>query len=151
MCKHFLLYWKPKTVDYHLGKILYYTTSQQLRRCNIGDTLWIVSVRKGNLFLVSKLLINKITDQNEIKKIFNTPCLFEANYYAINIDNTEIVQEINLKEITENLRFESKYNDRFILKNGLVDAKQLQQIRSLTPESIVLLENQWNFFTFGKV
>lgn len=52
MSQDLLSYWKPETADVSLrgDYSLDHSASNQYWRVNVGDTVWIVTVRDGELF-----------------------------------------------------------------------------------------------------
>lgn len=147
MSKHFLQYWKPEQVDYNhsIDPILNHTGSEQLYRVQVGDFIWIVTVRQGQLSLVGKMKVGKITNYKEAKKHFGSN-VYKATYHAIAQAKTEeSLHEVSLMNIADELRFVSSTKRvRLNISNGRVDGKQLQTIRELTPASATLLEALWH-------
>ncbi len=59
-----LAYWKPETADYELdrGSLLDHAASEQFQRVDVGDHVWIVTVRAGELFLIGRIIVGHVTD-----------------------------------------------------------------------------------------
>jgi len=145
--KHFMLYWQEKSVRNHeaSGYPLDVVSSRQLRRANAGDTLWLVTINQaGELILAGRLKVGEIVDYETAVKRLNDASLWNGGFYALpNEDNAENLRWINLKETALNLRFANSEADRFILKNGKINAQQLQTMRELIPESAKMLDDIW--------
>ena len=60
-----LFYWSPETADDVLSResTLEYVASDQLCRASADDTIWIVTVHGGELFLLSKLYMDEVTNR----------------------------------------------------------------------------------------
>jgi hypothetical protein len=146
----FLLYWVPETANYELkvGRPLNHAASQQLRRVQSGDTLWIVTVFHGELTLLGRLVVDDITDTDEARQRLGTDDLWDADYHAIAVAETEEkLSEINLSNIQGQLRFQSvQGKDRLTVTDGRVRPQQLQTMRLLASQSAVLLQRLWEAY-----
>lgn len=140
--KHFLAYWKPDTADANLARrrLLNHSAGEQFGRVSRGDTVWIVTVRKGRLVLLGRIVVDRVTDQATAERILDDRDLWEATHHLIAQRGTEV-------ELTETpiddpaaLRFESSSGrDRLTVVRGRVDAKQLQTMRICTDECAEML------------
>jgi hypothetical protein len=137
-----LAYWKPETADDELerGSLLDHAASEQFRRVDVGDHVWIVTVRSGELFLVGRIIVGHVTDQAGAAKLMDTDDLWKSSHHIVAASGTaEPVRDLNISEMAAALRFESK-QDRLAVDGGLVSAQQLQTMRILRPESATDLE-----------
>jgi hypothetical protein len=144
--RNLLLYWKPETADYNMGlndEGLEHAASNQLGRAKRGDTLWIVTVRDGRLFLINRFRIDLSTDQHRAARRLNKPAssLWDAKFHVLT-DDPEPLQNLDINDIAASLRFEG-VNDRLRLRDGLVNPQQLQTMRYLTTDSAHLLAERW--------
>lgn len=139
--RNLLLYWKPETADHeqaHSG-VLDHAASEQLARVTLGDTIWVVTVRSGHLFLIGRLHVDEITDHAEAVR--RRPDVWEASLHVFP-ESPEPYQNLDITDIAASLRFEGKA-DRLALQDGMVNAQQLQTMRNLTEDSVHLLGNRW--------
>lgn len=145
--KHFLLYWQERNVRDHeaSGYPLDVVSSRQLKRANAGDCLWIVTINSaGELILAGRLKIGEIVDYKTAVRRLNDANLWDGGFYALPADGeAEYLQPINIKDIQLDLRFANSEADRFVLKNGKINAQQLQTMRELSMESADLLDEIW--------
>ena len=143
-----LLYWSPETAEDVLRreKMLDYATSDQFWRVKPGDTVWIVTVGKGELFLLGKLHVGDITNRIGAIQILGQGDMWgDKKYYAIAAPNTvEPLRKISLANIVGQLSFESKRSKNLKLGVGnRVNAQQLQTMRLLDASSTGLLQRIW--------
>lgn len=143
---HFLQYWKPAQIDHEMSLVptLVHSGSDQLNRVKIGDVVWIVTVRNGELFVAGRMKVGEHITQAEAKRRLGQN-VWQAKYHIVAEAGTEEdLREISLKDIADKLRFSSPTGkDRLVISKNYVDGKQLQTIRKLTPESVKLLELKW--------
>ena len=64
MARDFLAYWKPSTLEAELriGGLLNHAASNQYRRVDAGDTVWLVSVLDGRLRLIGRIIVGQVVD-----------------------------------------------------------------------------------------
>ena len=146
---HFIMYWSPKTARDVVKRenVLDYVTSNQLHRVRRGDVIWVVTVRNGELYLLSKLYVDEVTDREGAKYRLGKDTLWgDKNLFALAPKNqAALILEISLEEITDQLRFttKSQITNRLLVDSHGVNAQQLQTMRVLEPESVKLLEQLW--------
>jgi len=150
MTRDFVAYWEPKTVDAVLamtgGRRDNHAASNQFRRMKVsrGDTVWIVTVRKGRLQLVHRIVVGHVTTQRGAAKVLGCrpSDLWDANAHIIAADGTDhVIEEKDIHAVAPRLRFQSASGkDRLAFKvDGSVSAQQLQTMRILEPSSAELL------------
>lgn len=153
MSRHFLCYWRLRQVQYKLAMSdlkLDHAAGEQLGKVRIGDVLWIVTTQGGHLFLVGRLQVGKVVDEETAKRELGDCDLYEATWHVIaQPGTTELLrslgEETNLVAIASHLRFLSKTgHDRLMIKNdGTIDPMQLRALRLLSEESAQLLNAWW--------
>lgn len=137
-----LAYWKPETADREIerGATLDHAASEQFKRVDIGDHVWIVTTRGGQLSLLGRIIVGHVTDQGGASKLLGTEDLWRSSHHIVAATGTaEPVREIDISELAGSLRFESK-RDRLSVDAGMVSAQQLQTMRILHPDSASDLE-----------
>lgn len=128
MPTQFLSYWRPTTADAALarGGLLNHIASNQYDRVNVGDTIWVVTVRHGAAYLIGRVDAARVVDQIEAGRLLKVKAesLWDASHHIIAEDRTAApLREIAISDIAARLRFQSE-NDRLDIKNGLVIAGQ---------------------------
>jgi hypothetical protein len=149
MPREFLHYWRPDTVDHESknNDRLTHIASNQLSpsRVRRGDVIWIVTVRDGELFLVSRVVVGRVIEgQQEAEQHFGTSDLWEAAYHIEPMPGAEaFLHEVSISDIAASLRFQSTTTADLTLQNGRVNPQQLQSMRRLTDDSADLLQQRW--------
>lgn len=149
-----LLYWGPETADDVLSRerTLDHVASDQLWRASPGDTIWIVTVHDGELFLLSKLYVDEVTNRmGAIKRLGAAGVWGNKKHYAIAPPNQiEPLKEVSITSIADKLRFKATSKERTKLDlrgGGKVNAQQLQTMRILEESSVGLLVQLWSRVT----
>lgn len=142
MAKNYMTYWRPRTVDEQERGLLAHSAGGQLQRVEPGDTVWIVTVRPpGHLSLLGRIVVGMVTDYEGAKRILHGEDIWQAPWHIIAQAGTErLLREVDLTSIAGQLCFQSETAPRLDVVDGHVDAKQLQAMRVLTPETAHLLE-----------
>lgn len=142
MAKNYMTYWRPRTVDAQEGPLLGHSAGGQFQKVEPGDTVWIVTVRPpGQLMLLGCIVVGFVTDYEGAKKALHTSDIWDASWHIIAEPGTErLLHEVDITSIASQLRFESEGAPRLNIVGDHVDARQLQAMRTLTPESAQLLE-----------
>ncbi len=145
MSRDFLFYWKPSQAQEEQGSLLTSAGSNQFYRVHREDTVWMTTRNShGDLILIGRVRVEECTDYAGARKRFPTKNVFPSQYQIIAKPETvERLREVDISNIAGDLRFASKKN-RLKVTDGQVDAKQLQSMRELTPESARILEEKWS-------
>lgn len=145
-----LLYWSPETAAEVLRRerILDHVASNQLWRASSGDTIWVVTVRDGELLLISKLLVDVVTNRiGAINRLGADNVWGNKKHYAIAPANQiEPLKEASIASIANQIRFKSTNIKRTrldIASGNRVNAQQLQTMRILEGTSAALLKQVW--------
>jgi hypothetical protein len=146
MSRDFLAYWKPSAVDAQLqvGGELDHAAGSQYRRTRPGDTVWLVTIRGGRLRLVTRIMVEHVTDQAGAGRLLgvNPSRLWRADWHIVAVKGTEWpILDVDIHHLTPVLRFESKSgHDRLnVESDGTITAQQLQTMRVLSQRSAELL------------
>lgn len=137
-----LAYWRPETADHELGRgsMLDHAASEQFQRVEVGDHVWLVTVRRNELFLLGRIIVGHVTDQAGAARLMGTNNLWESSNHIVAAEGTaQPTRNVNISRLADRLRFVSKH-DRLDVDGGLVNAQQLQTMRTLTPASAHSLE-----------
>jgi len=145
-----LLYWSPKTAKGVLRQedILDYVASNQLKRADSGDVIWVVTVYNGELTLLGKLNADVITDRNDaVNRLGREAVWGDKSHYAIAVPGKqEPLREVSLRDVAGQLRFiasQPKSTRLHIDERNRVNAQELQTMRRLDSASAQLLERLW--------
>lgn len=148
MTRHFLRYWISHDGDWSVLEQpdMRYSASNQYDRVELGDVIWAVirNPSDHHLILVGRMTIDWIGSKLEasMRLGMNLEDMWDADTYATT-DNPEPYDHIDINEYASELRFISSTNDRLNMVNGLVSPQQLQAMRELTPQSVLLMQDIW--------
>jgi hypothetical protein len=145
MTRDLLSYWKPKTASNNAQDgdgLLEHSASNQYGRLEIGDTVWLVTVREGDLYLLGRITVSRLLPREEALRAFPGEDLWDAKYHICSEPGkAQPIKEIHLGHLTGKLRFQSLIGkDRLVLTNGKVNPQQLQTMRILKSGVAPLLE-----------
>jgi hypothetical protein len=142
MSRDFLAYWKPSAVDRQKEKRgrLAHAAGNQYRRTRPGDTVWLVTVREGQLRLVTRIVVGHVTDQAGAARLLGCkPAeLWDADWHIVATKGTELgIVDADIQHLARSLRFESAGgHDRLAVDDeGTITVQQLQTMRVLSPAS----------------
>lgn len=143
--RHFIQYWKHYDSVRELGTPLTFSASSQFLRRGVSpkDTLWIVAIINRRLTLLGTLRVAKILDDVQAKRRFGDS-VYQASTYAVPIKRTEVfITEIDIQELTEDLRFLGGTDRLPESDSNTVDGRRFQSIRELSPDSAKLLQAKY--------
>ena len=139
----FTTYWLPQQVRNSRGVLLDHAADNNFRDVQPGDTVWIVTVRQGELFLVGRISVVRVLDQAGAERLLNER-LWEADFHVYcPRRRSERARVVPLGKDTWNLSFVSDTSPRLISKSGKIDAQQVRRVRRLTPAAAVILNRVW--------
>lgn len=148
----FTHYWAGGQCDYYYsmdveGEPLDHTAGNLFRQRGIadGDKIYVVNVRKGKLYLIGRLRVDKIVSTTEAERLLKTKDLWEANEHVIALAGSATSKKFRNMiplEVTKKLLFESggKYKPLYFESEGVLDCQTLRGVRKLTDSSAILLE-----------
>jgi hypothetical protein len=135
--RDFLFRSLPESVD--VGKPLGYAASNQLKKVEVGDRVWIVTSRGKQVLLIGVIPVESVGDRAHATKQLGYIPAWGANFYAIGPRARDaLAVEIDISGIADQLRFVSDTSDRLDFTRNNI-AQQLKAMRLLTPESARLL------------
>ena len=148
MPRHFMLYWKPATVEHHLACdfLLRNAGSSQLARVDPGDTLWIVTTAEGDLLgLAGRLCVGAVVSLAEARRRLGTDDLWPSPFHALaRPGSAEPMRGISLEDIAADLKFTGSAIDCLtVARDGSVNPIELKTMLELSPDSAALLERVW--------
>lgn len=147
MSRHYLLYWKLAAVEYrYYGDALDHLANDHLKKVSLGDVVWVVTLRSGDLLLAGRVVVGELTDAAEGDAMFDEFEPFSARWHVSAAEQTaEPMQLVNLSElgVTMSLRFESQSDRLRLDRRGRLNAMSLFSLRQLTDETAALLNYVW--------
>ena len=148
MTRHFILYWRPETVEHHLACdfLLRNAGSSQLGRVGVDDALWIVTTGEGDeLGLAGRLRVGAVVTLAEAKRLLGTEDLWPSPLHALSPPGAaEPMRGVTLAGVAADLRFVGEAVERFVVTgDGEVHPRQLITMLEVTPESAAVLERLW--------
>jgi hypothetical protein len=139
----YLSYWIPDTAWRELarGGPLDHAASQQYRRVNAGDIVYVVTVQPpGHLVLLGRIRVEHRVDRATAIRLMQKSDLWQADWHIIAAPGTaQRIVDIDISDIANQLTFVSK-RPRLDVEGGLVRAQQLQSMRQLTASSAARLD-----------
>mgnify|MGYP007059444534 CR=1 FL=1 len=125
------------------GQPLRYAAGSRFTQSEVGsgDTLYIVSVSKGQLYLLGKMEVDRIVSYEEAEQILDEKP-FDAPEHVFARRCTATRLTLAPLEITQTLRFISASNrdSLYFTDEGVLSGQTLRVVRRLTPESAALLD-----------
>ena len=136
-------YWKAAQADREPDRVVRHAASEQLGSVRPGDTVWIVTVRKGGeLRIVARIVVWKVCKQAEAERLLG-PNLWEADHHIITAPGkAELPRAIPLTRYLRRIQFEGTAST-LRPKRGRVDAQQVRRLRKITPETAALFNRLW--------
>lgn len=136
----YFVYWKPSTVaDDQDFPMIDHSASDQYDRLAVRDILWIVTSEGPNdLVLVGRQRVDRVVGQEEAERFCRNNNLWKAKYHVIT-DEPEEKAMLDISRYTDELEFDGGVE---MLPDGFT-GRNLQQMRRLTRDSVMLLESLW--------
>jgi len=139
--RDFLVYWKESNSKFIqvVGDRAAYHGSSKFESLGVskGDRLWVTTMKSGELYLVSKILVEQIVkDRKRAESILGTNDLIDMPQYALAEQPHSLVRRIRISDLASELRL--TFN-----RNGRIEPQQFQSPRQLTAEEAQLLQNRW--------
>ena len=155
MTKYYTQYWskndgaREEQKQNLKGELLDHTSGNQFRGkwdVRPGDFVYIVTVSKGLLYLISRIEVDQVCSREEAEKRLGRTDLYDAEYHLIAKPGTELPMQFNRKvslAMTRQLRF---LTPKGIIKplvfspSAGLDKQTLRGVRRLTPASAFKLD-----------
>jgi hypothetical protein len=154
MERYFTNYWTNETWDYNVGRMLNdserklrHTASNMFRKRGVseGDSLYIITVKWGQLLLLCKLTVSDMCGYEEAVRLLENEDLWPAEDHVIAKSPAAIRPTFEVPvplKITEQLRFQSYPQSKALrfVEPGIVDQQTLRGVRELDCGSAQLLD-----------
>jgi hypothetical protein len=149
MKRYFTQYWANRTCNDSVtygrsGKLLDHTAGNRFREHGVeaGDTVYVVTVRQGRLFLVGRMSVWKVCDEAEaVAALDYDPWEARDHILAACATRARFDFEVPL-EVTKRLLFQSSKFSKppLFIEPGVLDHQTLRGVRELDPASARLLD-----------
>lgn len=139
----FTTYWLPPQIKTNAGHPIHHIADNNLGQAQPGDTVWIVNVRKGELFLVGRIVAAEIMDKATARKRLGY-APWDARYQVLcSRRDAEAGRLVPLGKAAWDLTFESESSQRLTPRAGKVYGQQVRRARRLTPAGAAILRKIW--------
>jgi hypothetical protein len=139
----FTTYWLPEQIRDNQGTLLGHAADNNFHDVLPGDTVWVVTVRGGKLFVFGRIVVARVLDQARAEQLLGER-LWEAEHHIYcPKQRAETTRLVPVGKDTWKLTFISDTSPRLTPKAGRVDAQQLRRVRQLTPTAGAMLERIW--------
>lgn len=147
--RHYTIYLKiPTEHRHHISEhyTTHYISRNNLGKLKPGDVLWIVNVHEQQLYLLGRLRIELLVDDEGIAlQLIDEAPDASGEWFAIaNKYEVEPMRLLNISHLVSDLRFVSDTSPVLDAIDGMVlSPQQLRPLRELTTESAELLADVW--------
>jgi hypothetical protein len=147
MKRYFTHYWKNTTWDANsdsVGGLVCHTAGNMFHRRSVasGDVVYVITVRRGRLYLLGRLTVGRICSHRQAQELFG-PDIWKAQEHIIAVSGTPKRFDFEvLPAITERLLFAKSGAGsplRFT-EPGHLDQQTLRGVRELEEASARLLD-----------
>src|SRR5262245_20873481 len=145
MPQFFTYSWKfQEASDYRSGEPIGVAYGSRFARRGIvpGDVVYIVSVQKGNVYLLGKMLVGLVTySAEDYRRWVSTEPPSAAEYLVAEACTPAKLERLS-EELARSLRFlRGKQHVGLVFrKEGGVDPQSLRSVRQLSPDSAIVLD-----------
>ncbi|GAB1420695.1 hypothetical protein MASR2M15_08070 [Anaerolineales bacterium] len=149
---HYLFYFKLSSRERQdivegRGKYADYVSGSGLDQLKPGDVLWLINLYLGQLYLIGRMAIDFVVDNEEIARELvatGEDDWQEGEWYAItNRYAREQMRIVNLMPYLDQIYLESKTR-RSLLVDGQVEMNQIRNITRISDASAHLLDEWWH-------
>lgn len=152
MPRYFTYYWinevcDPASRGERQGQPLQHIAGSRFLQRGVqpGDFVYVVTVRKGELFLIGRMKVGEICDTEEAARLLERPSsqLWNAPEHLIACAATSIDLECAVPlDLTQRLRFSSSQGAKPLKFKfpGCLDTQTLRSVRELMPASAQALD-----------
>jgi hypothetical protein len=140
----FTTYWLPAQVTTNVGHAIEHIADNYLGQVRPGDTVWIVNVKKGELFLVGRIVAAEIVDKATARRRLGYAPWDATHHVLCSRRDAETARLVPLGKVAWDLTFESDTSERLTPRAGKVYGQQVRRPRRLTPAAAALLRRIWD-------
>jgi hypothetical protein len=115
------------------------------RGVSVGDSVYIVSLAGGQLYLGGRMVVKRIVTREEAVRLWDDDNLYDAAEWIVDPDQQGTPLHLHRRlapAVTKRLRFESKAGPKepFFVSETELDNQATRGVRELTRESAALLD-----------
>lgn len=115
------------------------------RGVSVGDTVYIVSLGGGQLYLGGRMVVQRIVSRDEAVELWDNDNLYDAEEWVVDPDEQGTPLHLHRRlapAVTKRLRFESKTGPKeaCFVSDTELDNQATRGVRELTRESAALLD-----------
>lgn len=141
----FTQYWQNDTWDAARGEEdrLHYVGGNEFRKRGVqpGDAVYVVTNRQGTMYVAARMVVVKITDAAEARRLLKTDNLWPADEHVIGRDGTLKRFDIRVPDDdARRLLFGIDESPLVFARPGVLDQQTLRGVRPLSPESAAILD-----------
>jgi hypothetical protein len=142
----FTQYWQNDTWDAARGDgdRLHYVGGNEFRKRGVepGDFVYVVTNQQGKMYVAARMVVEKITDAAEARRLLKTDDLWPADEHVIGRDGTLKRFDIRVPDDdARRLRFGSDELPLVFARPDVLDQQTLRGVRRLSSESASILNN----------
>jgi|GEM_PF-1416656 len=121
------------------------SNSFRKRGVAVGDTVYVISLSAGQLYLGGRMTVGQITSRDDAIRLLGTDNLYEANEWIVDPERAGTPLHLHRRlspELTKRLRFESKTGPKepCFVSDTELDNQATRGVRELTAASAALLD-----------
>lgn len=115
------------------------------RGVSVGDTVYIISLSDGHLYLGGRMTVKQIVSRSEAAKLWNDENLYDAREWIIDPEETGSTLHLHRRlspTVTKQLRFlsGSSRKEPCFISDTELDNQATRGVRQLSPESAALFD-----------
>jgi hypothetical protein len=117
---------------------------------NIGDYIYVLTCKKKKIYLIGRLQVDKICNQEEAEILCQTKDLYEATNHFVSIFEPYSLEQYDdgcviPMEVIKRLRFLNGTEEPSYKKNGDFEPQTFRSVRELTPKSALEFDKYLKF------
>lgn len=121
------------------------SNSFRKRGVSVGDSVYIVSLSAGQLYLGGRMVVQRIVSRPEAVRLWNNDSLYDAEEWIVDPEESGTLLHLHRRlspALTKRLRFVSSSGPKepFFVSETELDNQTTRGVRELTPESGALLD-----------
>ncbi len=116
------------------------------RGVSVGDSVYIVSLSEGQLYLGGRMIVTEIISRQEAVRRWKEDNLYDAEEWIVGLEESGTLLDLNRRlapALTKQLRFESKKGPKepFFDSDSKLNNQATRGVRELTRESATILDH----------
>ncbi len=138
-------YWRPNVNSEGQPVRTSGSNSFRKRGVSVGDSVYVVSLGGGQLYLGGRMTVGRIVTRPEAARLWDNDNLYDADEWAVDPEQSGTLLDLHRRldpALTKRLRFETKSGPKGLcfISDAELDNQATRGVRELTPESAALLD-----------